>query len=74
VGRHIPEEILDEFVMEMLSEQDCAFWDEHLLTCAHCQDRAAEADEYVEVIKRAAAEFRTHLGIAKPVAAATHAW
>jgi hypothetical protein len=71
---HIPEEMLDEFVMEMLSEQDCAFWEEHLLICPTCQDRVAEADEYVRVVKSAAAQFRTHRGLSKPVlAAATHA-
>ena len=53
--RHIPEDMLDEFVMEMLSEQDCAFWEEHLLICARCQDRVAEADEYVRVMKSATA-------------------
>ena len=52
---HVPEEMLDEFVMEMLSEQDCAHWEEHLLMCARCQDRVAEADEYVRVVKGAAA-------------------
>lgn len=56
---HIPEELLDEFVMEMLSEQDCAFWEEHLLICATCQDRLARADEYVGMIKSAAAKLRT---------------
>lgn len=72
--RHIPDAILDEFVMEMLSEQDCAIWEEHLLICARCQDRLAEADEYVRVMKSAAATLRTHRGLSKPVlAAATHA-
>jgi hypothetical protein len=56
---HIPEELLDEFVMEMLSEQDYAFWEEHLLICATCQVRLAQADEYVRVIKSAAAKLRT---------------
>ncbi len=52
---HIPDDMLDEFVMEMLSEQDCAFWEEHLLICTTCQDRVAEADEYIRVMKHAAA-------------------
>jgi len=56
---HIPEELLDEFVMEMLSEQDYEFWEEHLLICATCQDRLAQADQYVAVIKSAAARLRT---------------
>ena len=54
---HIPEELLDEFVMEMLSEEDFDLWEEHLLICATCQDRLAQADEYVRLIKSAAAEL-----------------
>jgi hypothetical protein len=54
---HIPEDILDEFVMEMLSEQDCAFWEEHMLICHTCQDRLAESDEYVGLMKSATFEI-----------------
>jgi hypothetical protein len=71
---HIPEDVLDEFVMEMLSDEDCARWEEHLLMCAQCQDRVAETDEYVNVMKSAAEKFRTHRGLSKPVlTAATNA-
>jgi hypothetical protein len=76
---HVPEEMLDEFVMEMLSEQDCARWEEHLLICARCQDRVAEADEYVRVMKSAAAAVSElskgqNRSLAKPMlAAVTHA-
>jgi anti-sigma factor RsiW len=78
--RHIPDAILDEFVMEMLSEPDCAFWEEHLLICPRCQDRVAEADEYVRVMKSAAAAIsdpssdQDRRSLAKPMlVAATHA-
>jgi hypothetical protein len=80
---HIPDDMLDEFVMEMLSEQDCAFWEEHLLICPSCQDRVAEADEYVGVVKSAAAEIsdpssdqdgeQSRRSRAKPMLVATHA-
>lgn len=81
---HIPEDILDEFVMEMLSEQDSAFWEEHLLICARCQDRVAQADEYVRAMKSAAASIsdpssdqdgeQNRRSLAKPMlVAATHA-
>jgi anti-sigma factor RsiW len=77
---HIPEDILDEFVMEMLSEQDSAFWEEHLLICARCQDRVARADEYVRAMKSAAASIsdppseQNRRSLAKPMlVAATHA-
>lgn len=55
---HIPEELLDEFVMEMLFEEDFDLWEEHLLICAACQDRLAQADEYVSLIKSAAAKLQ----------------
>ncbi len=72
--RHIPEDMLDGFVMEMLSDEDCARWEEHLLICARCQDRVTETDEYVSVMKSAAATFRTHRVLSKPVlTAATNA-
>jgi len=56
---HIPEDMLDEFVMEMLPEQDYIFWEEHLLICPTCQDRLAQTDEYVRLIKSAAAELQS---------------
>jgi anti-sigma factor RsiW len=66
--------------MEMLSEPECAFWEEHLLICARCQDRVAEADEYVHVMKSAAAAIsdprpgQNRRRLAKPMlVAATHA-
>ena len=72
--------MLDEFVMEMLSDEDCARWEEHLLMCAQCQDRVAETDEYVGVMKSAAATvFNAPSGenrrsLAKPMlVAVTHA-
>lgn len=75
---HIPEGIFDELAMEMLSEDDCAYWEEHLLVCDVCQDRLVEADEYIRVMKDAAAsvsnpEFQKRRPLAKPMMAATHA-
>jgi hypothetical protein len=84
---HIPEAIFEEFAMEMLSEKDCAMWEEHLLICAVCQDRLAETDEYIQLVKDAAAisdsgaddntppatEFGKRRSLAKPMMAATHA-
>ena len=81
-GDHIPETIIDEFAMEMLGEGDCAFWEEHLLLCGVCQNRLVEADEYIRVVKDAAAaileppsgeDFRKRRALAKPMMAATHA-
>lgn len=81
-GDHIPEAIFDEFAMEMLCEEDCAFWEEHLLICDVCQDRLVEADEYIRVVRDAAAaianprsdeDVRKRRALAKPMMAATHA-
>ena len=75
---HIPEAIFEDFAMEMLSEDDCAFWEEHLLVCSACQDRLVDVDEYIRVMKDAAAsvsnpEFQERRALAKPMMAATHA-
>ena len=43
----------------MRSEEDCAVLEEHLLMCAACQDLLAEADDYIQVVKAAAAAFLT---------------
>lgn len=70
---HIPDDILDEFAMDMLPEADSAPWEEHLLVCERCQVRVAEADEYIQEMKAAAAEL-SRKGLLKPmVAAVTHA-
>lgn len=73
---HIPEEILDEFAMEMLCEEEQAFWEEHLLVCNVCQNHLLETDDYIQVVKDAAApttELEKRRALAKPVMAATHA-
>ena len=54
LNHHIPEEILEEFAMQMLGEVDSARWEEHMLICAACQDRVAEADEYIRTMKAVA--------------------
>ena len=70
---HIPEEILEEFSMDMLPEESCSLWEEHLLVCATCQDRVGEADEYIQAMKAAATGI-SRQGLMKPiVAAVTHA-
>lgn len=73
LNHHIPEEILDEFAMEKLPEQELVLWEEHLLICELCQERLAETDEYVLLMKDATAVFRQGRGLAKPATAATHA-
>ena len=73
LNHHIPEEILDEFAMEMLSGQELDLCEEHLLICELCQDRLAETDEYVRLMKDSATTFRQGRGLAKPASAASRA-
>jgi Putative zinc-finger len=53
--RHVPEQVLEEYAMGMLSEKDCMPLEEHLLICSACQDLLAQTDEYIRVAKAAAA-------------------
>lgn len=70
---HIPEAIFEDFALEMLCDDDCAFWEEHLLICGACQDRLVEVDEYIQVVRDAAAAIAERRALAKPMMAATHA-
>ena len=45
----------ENFALHKLSDQECAPLEEHLLICHACQDLLAEIDEYIEVVKTAAA-------------------
>jgi hypothetical protein len=78
IGTHIPEEFLEEFAMDILADQQCAVWEEHLLVCELCQDRLDEADEYIRDMKAALVEMSdSAVGdqrrLAKPMTAASHA-
>lgn len=55
---HIPEEMLDEMALGRLAEPASEVWEEHLLVCAACQDRLAQADEYMRAMKSAAKSLR----------------
>ena len=69
-NHHFSLECLEEYAMDMLSEEDCTFLEEHLLICSSCQDRLADADEYIRVAKAAALAAGTRKRLAKPMAAA----
>ncbi|HUA20643.1 MAG TPA: hypothetical protein VMB25_17970 [Bryobacteraceae bacterium] len=53
LGRHLSEEFLEEWVFHRLPGSVCASLEEHLLVCPTCQDRLAEIDEFVFVLKAA---------------------
>ena len=52
---HIPEDALEKYALGQLPDPDCTPLDEHLLICPTCQSRLEELDEYVKVMKAAAA-------------------
>lgn len=51
---HYPEEIWESYAMGMLSKEQSAPLEEHLLLCPACQDVLAELDEYLEAMRSAA--------------------
>lgn len=51
---HYPGEIWESYAMGMLSEEQSAPLEEHLLVCPACQDVLAEQDEYLEAMRTAA--------------------
>jgi len=53
--RHVAEEALEEYTLNRLSGERSVWLEEHLLVCPTCQERLAEIDEYVRVMKAAAA-------------------
>ncbi len=54
---HFPDAVLEEYSLHNLA--DCALLEEHLLLCHTCQDRLAEIEEYVRVVRAAAAILRS---------------
>ena len=54
-NEHPSEDTLEEYAFGRLAEQDAAPLEEHLLLCAGCQDRLGELDEYIRLMKTAAA-------------------
>lgn len=70
----------EKYSLGMVSEEDRALLEEHLLVCSTCQDVLAKVDEYVGVAKTAMAlkaagagdrlsvsDFRTRRRLSKPV-------
>jgi hypothetical protein len=71
---HFPEDVWEAYALGMQSEEACTSLEEHLLICPACQDQLAQADEYIQVVRSAAALMaRTAKRLSKPVGAATSA-
>jgi len=54
---HPPEEDFEEYAFDRLPEDRCADFEEHLLLCGQCQYELARTDEYILLVKQAAAEW-----------------
>ncbi len=51
---HPPEEILERYALGRLADPELASFEDHLLLCAHCQQRLDEATDYVGTMRQAA--------------------
>lgn len=52
---HVAEDVLEAYAMRKLSGRDVAPVEEHLLICPVCQTRLDEVQEFLRVVKAAAA-------------------
>jgi hypothetical protein len=52
--KHPTEEQWEEYALGLLSEEQIAGMEEHLLVCPECQDRLSQVDEYIHVMREAA--------------------
>jgi hypothetical protein len=52
---HVADDVLEVYALGTLPEHECAPVEEHLLLCTVCQIRLEETDEYIQVVKTAAA-------------------
>lgn len=53
LDQHLTEQVLEEWAFNRLPGRESAPLEEHLLVCPTCQDRLAEIDEYIIVMKAA---------------------
>jgi hypothetical protein len=57
-GGHADEQELERYALDDCAGEDWAWLEEHLLICAPCRDRLVEIADYVDAMRRAAAEWR----------------
>jgi len=54
---HPSEDLLEQFAMNKLAEEDLARVEEHLLLCTQCQESVEEIDAFIQATKQAAAQL-----------------
>ncbi len=62
---HIPEDMLEKYVLGRLPQANLATLDEHLLICPACQTNLQTLDEYFAVMKAATAAVHAKLSALK---------
>lgn len=55
--RHFSDEVFEDYAFNRLSEEPKADFEEHLLICEECQSNLAKTDEYIRLMKAAAAGY-----------------
>jgi hypothetical protein len=76
---HPSEDLLEEYALRRLNEEQSAPIEEHLLVCSACQEALAEIDDYVLVMKAETARmekssFRARLEGIRRIAVLTRSW
>jgi hypothetical protein len=68
---HLNENVLEEYAFGRLHDAKAAILEEHLLICSRCQTALAETDEYIRLMKYAAARQPNALPVLVPRPAPT---
>lgn len=65
-NKHPGEDAFENYAFDRLSESDSAIFEEHLLICERCQEKFAQTDEYIRLMKVATAGYVREKGEPPP--------
>jgi hypothetical protein len=65
-NKHPGEDAFENYAFDRLSESDSAIFEEHLLACERCQEKFAQVDDYVRLMKVATATYVREKGEPPP--------
>jgi Putative zinc-finger len=51
IGPHVADDVLEQYLMKSLPEDDIASVEEHLLICSDCQDQVEETETFIRAAK-----------------------
>jgi len=66
---HPNDEVVDQYVFNRLSDEQTAFFEEHLLACSSCQTRLTDIDDLIAALR---AEARWSGGLSAPTDLQSH--